>query len=185
MAKSKPGQSMTLRVTHIREEGEPYYVELEEPELSAVLAEVGDYRTAGRPLQAHLHLARFDDNVTVKGTLETHVAYTCSRCLAEVTEALQVTLSWRFLPAAPYRAAAAPDEEVELTAEDMDVSFYDGDQIDLSDILREALLLELEPYPACAGGCSEEPVVAEPPGGGEAVDPRWLPLLELKRRTRS
>jgi uncharacterized protein len=184
MAKSKPGQSMTLRVQHIREEGEPYYVELDEAELGAVLSEVGEYRTAGQPLRAHLRLARFEQNVSVTGTLETQVTYPCSRCLAEATERLQVSLHWRFLPAAPYRASLTPDEEVELTADDMDVSFYEGDQIDLAEVLREALLLELEPYPACAGGCSE-PVELAPVEPAADVDPRWLPLLELKRRDRS
>lgn len=184
MAKKQPGLSLTLRIPHIREEGEPYCVELDEAELAELLSEAGDYRTAGQGLKADLQLARYDENVSVRGQLETLVAYTCSRCLADATERLRVELRWRFLPAGPYRAAASPEEELELTADDMDVSFYDGDQIDLREVIREALLLELEPYPVCRDGCPED-AVAVPDSEEDELDPRWLPLLEIKRRQRS
>ncbi|MFU8806559.1 MAG: YceD family protein, partial [Bradymonadaceae bacterium] len=41
-------------------------------------------------------------------------------------------------------------EEIELSAEDLDVSFYEGDLIDLRDLIREAVLLELPVFPNCS-----------------------------------
>jgi uncharacterized metal-binding protein YceD (DUF177 family) len=71
--------------------------------------------------------------------------------LVEIEEPVQVTLA----PEA--QAAGAPGEEVQLAPEDLDVSFYCGDAIDLTAVLEDELILMI-PEPACeedeAGCCT-------------------------------
>ena len=100
---------------------------------------------------------------------------------------LQVELAWTFLPAERYRSESAANDEVELTEEDLDVSFYDGESIDLKDVLREAVLLEIDAYPSCPTECAEVPVTESANGQSaeDAIDPRWAPLMALKRKSRS
>ena len=46
--------------------------------------------------------------------------------------------------------SGTPDEEVELSAEDLDVIFHDGREIDLAAAVADELSLALDPYPRSA-----------------------------------
>ena len=185
MSSKTEDKSLTLRVDRISEEGEDFVIALEGAELASLLRDVSpDYRSGGQELTAELRLARCEDNVFVKGTVDVVLASTCSRCLADLSERYQVAIQWTFLPVGPYRDAAVESDEVELTAEDLDVSFYVGDEVDLREIVREALALELDPYPSCSGQCRVADRLKKD-AEEAALDPRWLPLLALKRKQRS
>jgi uncharacterized protein len=187
MARKPRDRSLRLIVQHIQEAGEDLTVDLTEPELGEMLAgSEGAYRTSGSGAEARLHLSRTGENVFIRGDIRAPAAYTCSRCLSERTEVVTVEVQWTFLPQARYRGAAAHSAEVELTAGDLDVSFYEGEEIDLFEVIREAILLELRPYPTCPETClaavGDEAAAA---AAAAEVDPRWLPLLDLQRKRRS
>jgi uncharacterized protein len=93
------------------------------------------------------------------------------------------------VPASEMRGAGRAGEEVELTAEDLDVVTYSGETIALDDIVRDELVLEVPIVPLCSEDC---PGISPPPARdakqGEAsateeaaIDPRLLPLLRLKK----
>ena len=51
--------------------------------------------------------------------------------------------------------AAVPDDEIELSGDELDVIFHDGSAIELGEAIADTLALSLDPYPAraqCRGG---------------------------------
>ncbi|HEX7926636.1 MAG TPA: DUF177 domain-containing protein [bacterium] len=96
-------------------------------------------------LTGEVVLKNRNGHVEVTGNMRAQVQMTCSRCLdpvlLEIEEPVQVTL-------APDGAGPPAGDEVQLAAEDLDVSFYSGDAIDLAIVLEDELLL-LIPDAAC------------------------------------
>ena len=103
------------------------------------------YGPQPQALTGEVLLRNHSGHVSVTGTVRAKVQVTCSRCLdpvlLEIEEPVQVTL-------APDGEGAVPGGEVELAAEDLDVSFYSGDAIDLTVVLEDELILMI-PEPAC------------------------------------
>jgi uncharacterized protein len=145
---------------------------LDDPAVSAPL----DVRLEGvmRPIGP---CYRIDGRISAGGTLA------CSRCLEPVS--WQVDDSF----AVEYRRAHPDDEEVELTDDELDVAFLDGDVLDLGEVAAEQLLLALPMRivcdEQCAGLCPrcganrnrDGACVCEP-----EADPRWDALREIKGR---
>ena len=81
---------------------------------------------------------------------------------------------------------------MELSADDLDVSYYEGLEVDLDPYLSEALFLELPSYPGCDEavfeGCpSYQDFVRQqrhnaPEAKADDVDPRWDALRALKAK---
>jgi len=81
------------------------------------------------------------------------------------------------------KAAKEPAEpEYEMQSGDADLDVYDGDEVALDPFLREAILLEVPPFPLCSEGCRG---IAPPPSEesqGPSIDPRLAPLLKFKKQ---
>jgi uncharacterized metal-binding protein YceD (DUF177 family) len=84
------------------------------------------------------------------------------------------------------RKVVADDAEVVVDDEEQsdDVEVFSGDEIDLTDLYRQELLIELPMNPSCdhieGATCSE---FEQSAAALEAqVDPRWAKLLELKKK---
>ena len=175
--------SFRIHVAEIVDGGLRHDVDLDPEQLALLLGDIGDEFRAGDGLKSRLKLNRAGDFVTVQGRVAVGLKYTCCRCLEEVETERSVRMRWTLLEEARYRKEVEGNEEVELTAEDLEVAFYSGEEIDLGDVVRQAVVLELEPYPVCPEQCRGE--VASAPSAAlleDDIDPRWAPLLELKNR---
>lgn len=121
--------------------------------------------------------------VLVQGRLAATVPLTCSRCLEGFDAHIAAAVDVRVVP----RVSGA--DSVELGADDLDVDFYENDQLDLTRLVdnETALALPMKPLcrPDCKGLCAacgaNRNVVActcaqRPP------DPRLAVLRELAAR---
>ena len=72
----------------------------------------------------------------------------CVRCLGPVSIALDEPLDLVYLPP----VVSLPGERF-LDASDMNVSFYEGDDLELRETIREQMHLALPPKPLCAADC--------------------------------
>src|SRR5215216_1693458 len=129
---------------------------------------------------------RKGEQVRLRGTIRTEAELLCDRCLAPERAPLAVEFDTSFIP---QEVEAVKAENVELQAEDLILSAYEGDAVDLDELVREQILLGLPSRHLCredckglcqrcgadlnAGQCSCEQ--------GEA-DPRWAALADLKNR---
>jgi uncharacterized protein len=186
-AKSR-ADALRFRLVEILDPGISVDLDLSPAELDELLADGDDtYRTVGTGLRGSLELTKSEEMVFVRGGFEVTLGFACRRCLAEGRRTHTIELDWTFLPAEKYRSEVPEEEEVELTEEDLDVSFFEGEIIELRDVLREAILLEVDPYPACEPECApaDAPAVGTARDDAASVDPRWLPLLDIKKKNRS
>ena len=95
-------------------------------------------------LEAELALSRSGGEVAMHGTLRAEVVQACVASGAPVPAALIVPFDILFRP---QPAAGRADEELELSASEMDVVFYDRAEIDVGEAVAETLSLNLDPYP--------------------------------------
>jgi uncharacterized protein len=83
----------------------------------------------------------------VRGRLGATVPLTCGRCAEAFTGRVVADVDVRLLP----RPAAS--DSVELGADDLDVDFYDNDELDLSRVVENETTLALPMKPLCRPDC--------------------------------
>mgnify|MGYP002780836962 CR=1 FL=1 len=98
-------------------------------------------------LEAVLTLRCEGEKVRAEGRLRASVTQACVATGEPVPAMVDEKIALLFMP----EPAGTPDEEVELSAEDLDVIFHDGREIDLSAAVADELSLALDPYPRSAG----------------------------------
>lgn len=117
--------------------------------------------------------------VVVRGSVEADVRRECRRCLEPVPGRLEQELTMVFLP------SDAPGVE-----EDSEARVFDARaaELDLSEAVREEVLLGIDPYvvcdPECKGlcpRCGANRNVEECACKEEEADPRWDALRALKK----
>jgi uncharacterized protein len=174
-----------LNVQDIDETGRTYVFPVRRPWLTSVLEGTRIGADASAPegsleLRAHKQGA----DVVLHGRVRAGLVTECARCLEDAHVAVD-TLVASLLTARGAELRPEPDE-VELTPEELDREFFQGDRIVLDDVVREHLLLEVPIQPLCSEQCPGIPVPAAVAGpadlravGTEGVDPRFAPLLKL------
>jgi len=155
--------------------------------LNGLLGDLG-YAARG-PAQVTGSVYRSKRDLFVEAEVQVQVGYGCVRCLDPLSLTVKQRVRHLLVPGARDDGKSAIElAEDEVTGED-DLDHYDGERIDLVPLLREDILLELPMNPTCeeatAGRCARFEAVFESPAPEEdaaPVDPRWAPLLELKKK---
>jgi uncharacterized protein len=100
------------------------------------------------PLQISLSYYRAGSEIFVSGTLDAATRAACSRCVEEFD--LPSHRRFRYVLAP---MAMDDGKDFALKAEDLEFSFYQGDEIDLTPLIREQVLLALAERPLCREEC--------------------------------
>jgi uncharacterized protein len=103
------------------------------------------------PIQVRLDLSRTGGILLVMSRVEARVRCTCARCL----DSFALTLSSEFKLSLRPRPdpKLAPPEETELSREDLETDFYEGEEVDLSPLIQDQVLLTLPPKVTCREDC--------------------------------
>ena len=176
---------MLVRPRQLRIGSNPTTVSLSAEELSTILGELDTlYEPASEGIHTTLDLQRTGDTTLVVGRFTLPVRFSCARC-AESCDALhEIALRWTLLPKSVLDDDRLDEEEErELSADDLDVSFYEGDEVDLAELVREAILLELPSCPHCGlDACPGLGYLAAPTAEASGdPDPRWAALAALRK----
>ena len=91
---------------------------------------------------------RMKENVFIEGSVTTAAEMPCSRCLETTRLSLQSPFHYTFAP-----TPSLPQEDVELSATDLDFAYYEEDVIDLDAAVFEQILLQIPFKPLCAESC--------------------------------
>ena len=150
--------------------------------LPGLIGKLG-YRPLGdAAIDAEVYLSAGAE-IVVKGMVKVAVGFDCSRCLSDGRLDFESEHEHVLV-----RRKARRDGDAELVItdedEDPDLETYDGDEVDLSEVFRQDLVLTLPMNPTCADAGAEECVMdhdAKKALDGD-IDPRWAPLLELKKK---
>lgn len=116
---------------------------------------LGGIRKTGDKGDLNLFLLRTGENVDCRGELAFDSHPVCARCLKEYRSHL--TLPIHFVMAPLYendqQMRQEMEAEVEITADDLEFSYYRGDRINLGEMIREQIILELPIQPVCKEEC--------------------------------
>ncbi len=102
-------------------------------------------------LDGRIQMIRTADGILVTGTLRVSVELTCSRCAELFSTALQFKLEEEFRPTIDIVTGAA----LPLTVDDEPATQIDEHHIiDLTEVVRQDLLLAIPPSPVCRSKCA-------------------------------
>jgi uncharacterized protein len=120
--------------------------------------------------------------VKVTGRVVARVRLECDRCLQPVELPINSQFMLEYVTAEDYQEQQA----IELTQEDLDLSVFDGEAIDIDELVKEELLLAIPDHVLCVESCKG---ICAKCGANKnlgdcdcvtrEIDPRWAGLKKL------
>ena len=136
----------------------------------------GDLRSSGTVVK---HLAQIDITGSIEGPSEVD----CSRCLKSIEHPLAIDFAVSFVTPEDFAA----DNDHEVAAEDLATDVLDTESVNLKDIVREQILLEIPEQvfcqPDCKGLCPQCGVdrnLIDCKCDEREIDPRWAALKDFR-----
>jgi uncharacterized protein len=102
------------------------------------------------PLHSEAKIQRVGKTILIKGSVQTILRFQCARCLKEFSYPLSSNLDITLLPS---EGVSVKEGEGELTDEEMELTYHDGEEIHLSEIACEQVFLEVPYQPLCHAEC--------------------------------
>ncbi len=137
---------------------------------------VGTSKVSGR-------IGRTEHKVVVEGEFTAATEVECDRCLQPVVLPISSDFRLEYVTAETYKS----HETAELVQEDLALSIFDGEFIDVDEIVREQLLLAIPTHAICQDNCKgfcpvcgADRNVADCNCNAPEIDPRWLGLKDLR-----
>jgi uncharacterized protein len=143
---------MRLELSHIRRP-ETDFTRVFQP--ADVQSEDEEYRVTA-PVELQMVIYKDHDRFRLVGTVKTELELACSRCLEPYRMPIDREFDLRYLPAGSAEQSGAADDEGggdEVEDDDVAVTFYRDEQIDLDELLREQFYLALPMKPLCREDC--------------------------------
>lgn len=135
------------------------------------------------PPLVSVRLRRSGHEVRLQGEIRARAEVECDRCLKQVEVPIETTFDVTYVPATDY----VEGEAAELQEEDLGLSVYEDEAIDVDELVREQVLLAMPARALCTEDCkglcpvcgknqNEQPCECE----AKDVDPRWKALKDLR-----
>lgn len=170
---------MKVDLLSVTEEPMPFNFRLQPGEIDLDTEGVrlaGEIRVAGE-------LTRNAAKTGVRGSVYAPLEIDCIRCLAPVKRDLDLVFQIDFVDKEMF-----PDsKETHLESSDLDTDVIDGNELDLAEVAREQIVLNLPEQVLCSEDCKGIcPTCGTDLNEGECrcreddIDPRWQALKELK-----
>jgi len=127
---------------------------------------------------------RSGHEVRLSGEILARADVDCDRCLKQVSVPIETSFDVTYVPASDYVEQTA----AELQEEDLGVSVYEDETIDVDELVREQVLLAIPARALCTEDCkglcpvcganrNETPCECE----SRETDPRWAALKNLTK----
>ena len=109
--------------------------------------------TFTRPVHTRIRATLAGESIVIDGRVQTVVRMICSRCL----EFFEYTIDTIFTATAIAEEQEIKNnrstDDMELSADDMDVIIYEGDSIDLREEVAQQIIMALPYKPVCREAC--------------------------------
>lgn len=107
-----------------------------------------------RPFEGEAEIWNVGDRLLVRAHLSGEALLQCSRCLSAFSMPLDISFEEEFVEGTePAPGDEDDDDEEEMEESGRAVTYYAGDEIDLTQPLRENVLLEVPMKPLCDEDC--------------------------------
>ena len=113
------------------------------------LSDLGEDPRVSKPFSGFLSLNKLGVEVKVVGRLKGAIILTCDRCLTDYELPIDLEFNLVLQP----KNSITIEGTRELSQEELDVSFYEGDFIAFAEILREEILLAIPYKKVCREDC--------------------------------
>jgi len=100
------------------------------------------------PVKAHLELTKSHSEIIISGSLKAELEFECSRCLKKFRRVMDVPVNVVYHP-----VTELGDDRHGLKDDEMDMGFYQDDELDLQELIREQIMLNIEMKPLCDEHC--------------------------------
>ena len=170
---------MKVDLLSVTDEPRPYSFNIDKDEFDLEtegIKVIGDVEMIG---EVRRNAAKTD----VRGSVKVPLEIDCTRCLTPVRRELDVVFQIDFVD----RAFLPESKETHLDGNDLDTDILEGDEIDLTEIAREQILLNLPETTLCreeckgiCPTCGKDLNDGDCPCGEDEIDPRWATLKNLK-----
>ncbi|MGD1076040.1 MAG: DUF177 domain-containing protein [Thermodesulfovibrionales bacterium] len=131
---------MKILLSDIADEG--LEIEFEET------VEVGPVKLLS-PVKASLHIDKVSAEVLVQGTMQTLLELQCSRCLKPFSKETDLDVNVVYHPLEELKG----EERHEIKDDELDTGFYQGDELDIQELVREQIILNIPLKPLCSESC--------------------------------
>ena len=119
----------------------------------------------------------------VAGKITFGIEIDCTRCLQAIENDLEIPFNVTYVTEENY----TNEKESELKEQDLDVSIFGGDKIDVRELVREQIILNLPEQIFCSedckglcAKCGANRNLIDCNCEEKEIDPRWQSLRELK-----
>ena len=134
------------------------------------------------PVRANGKIEKHAGWFDIEGLIEADAEVDCSRCLEPVN--LQLSIAFKERLVRGQKMNDGPDGEVDPN--ELDLSVFDDEHIDLNELVREQILLDLPEQIFCTENCQglcpkcgANRNLIDCNCGDDEVDPRWAGLSNL------
>ena len=165
---------MLINISSIPEEGLKHELELP--------VKANDHTDTAHVL---IKISRLGKMIFAEGSIKISATLTCSRCLKAYSYPLDLTFSEEYTPA----RVSDEEKEYELDETELNLDFYSDEEVDISELITEQVLLAVPMKPLCSPEC---PGICTACGKDlnegickcetDKVDPRLSPLKRLKEK---
>jgi uncharacterized protein len=101
------------------------------------------------PAHVQMMINRTGKEVLISGEIDADVELQCSRCLKDFRLLMNIAVDVVYNPIEDLKG----EEKHELKHDEMDMGFYSGDELDLSDLVKEQIILNIPMKPLCNELC--------------------------------
>src|SRR5437868_6985431 len=134
-----------------------------------------------RPPEVMGRVSQTDREVRLRGKITARAEVDCDRCLKSVEAPVETEFDVTYVPSEDYRS----NEAAELQEEDLSLSVFDGETINIDELVREQILLALPSRALCGEeckglcpDCGADRNVNPCDCQSKEIDPRWAGLLK-------
>lgn len=134
------------------------------------------------PIKAALRVTKHGPEVVVAGTVEAVALLKCGRCLRGFRKEIEVHPALTYHPLEELKGA----EKNELFSDELETGFYEGDDLDIGELVKEQVILSIPMKPLCmescrgiCPGCGTDLNEGRCTCGGRGPDPRWETLKKF------
>jgi len=101
------------------------------------------------PVKALLRLEKVGSEVLAHGEVTTTMELQCSRCLRSFPKDMDMKIDVVYHPVEELKG----EEKHEVKEDELNMGFYQGDELDIQDLIVEQILLSVPMKPLCSESC--------------------------------
>lgn len=140
--------SLKINVVTIPEEGQSFVLSEGGRWFAECFPDSGELDFRLRKVDVTCQITKASSTIFIKGNLSVLLGICCSRCLEDADLFASGDFAYTLVPEKPETR-----EDLELAAEELEISYYQGDFIDLAPIIYEQIILQNPIKPLCSEGC--------------------------------